>query len=67
MCFFRSVEVFNVGTGTGLSTLEVVEGFEKATGVKLNWAYAPRREGDIEKVWGDVEKANKVLGTPGTA
>ena len=56
------VEVFNIGTGTGLSTLEVVEGFEKATGVKLNWTYAPRREGDIEKVWGNVDKANKVLG-----
>ena len=57
-----SVEVFNIGTGRGLSTLEVVEGFEKATGVKLNWAYAPRREGDIEKVWGNVDKANEVLG-----
>lgn len=57
-----AVEVFNVGTGTGLSTLEVVQGFEKATGVKVNWAFAPRREGDIEKVWGDVEKANNVLG-----
>jgi len=56
------VEVFNIGTGRGLSTLEVVEGFEKATGVKLPWEYAPRREGDIEKVWGDVTKANKVLG-----
>ena len=56
------VEVFNLGTGRGLSTLEVVEGFEKATGVKLNWTYAPRREGDIEKVWGNVDKANKVLG-----
>ena len=56
------VEVFNIGTGRGLSTLEVVEGFEKATGVKLNWTYAPRREGDIEKVWGNVDKANKVLG-----
>jgi UDP-glucose 4-epimerase len=56
------VEVFNIGTGRGLSTLEVVEGFEKATGVKLNWEYAPRREGDIEKVWGNVDKANKVLG-----
>ena len=56
------VEIFNIGTGTGLSTLEVVQGFEKATGVKLNWAYAPRREGDIEKVWGNVDKANKVLG-----
>ena len=56
------VEIFNIGTGKGLSTLEVVEGFEKATGVKLNWKYAPRREGDIEKVWGNVDKANKVLG-----
>ena len=56
------VEVFNIGTGTGLSTLEVVQGFEKATGVKLNWEFAPRREGDIEKVWGNVDKANRVLG-----
>lgn len=37
-------------------------GFEKATGVKVNWEYAPRREGDIEQVWGNVDKANKVLG-----
>ena len=56
------LEYFNIGTGRGLSTLEVVEGFEKATGVKLNWEFAPRREGDIEKVWGNVDKANKVLG-----
>lgn len=56
------VEIFNIGTGRGLSTLEVVEGFEKATGVKVNWQYAPRREGDIEKVWGNVDKANNVLG-----
>ena len=56
------VEVFNIGTGRGLSTLAVVQGFEKATGVKLNWTFAPRREGDIEKVWGNVDKANKVLG-----
>lgn len=57
-----AVEVFNIGTGRGLSTLEVVEGFEEATGVKVNWEYAPRREGDIEKVWGNVDKANRVLG-----
>ena len=57
-----AVEVFNIGTGRGLSTLEVVQGFEKATGVKVNWTYAPRREGDIEQVWGNVDKANKVLG-----
>ena len=58
----EAVEVFNIGTGRGLSTLEVVEGFEKATGVKLPWEYAPRREGDIEKVWGNVDKANRILG-----
>ena len=57
-----ALEYFNIGTGRGLSTLEVVETFEKATGVKVNWTYAPRREGDIEKVWGNVDKANRVLG-----
>ena len=56
------VEIFNIGTGKGLSTLQIVEGFEKATGVKLNWKFAPRREGDIEKVWADPKKANEVLG-----
>ena len=56
------VEIFNIGTGRGVSTLEIVQGFERATGVKLNWEFAPRREGDIEKVWGNVDKANKVLG-----
>ncbi|MBP5257322.1 MAG: UDP-glucose 4-epimerase GalE [Prevotella sp.] len=56
------VEFFNIGTGRGVSTFEVVEGFEKATGVKVNWEYAPRREGDIEKVWADPKHANTVLG-----
>jgi UDP-glucose 4-epimerase len=56
------VEVFNIGTGHGYSTLEIVEGFERATGVKLPWEYAPRREGDIEAIWGNVDKANKELG-----
>lgn len=56
------LEVFNVGTGRGVSTKEIVDAFEKATGVKLNWQYAPRRAGDIEKVWANPEKANKVLG-----
>ncbi|MBP3510732.1 MAG: UDP-glucose 4-epimerase GalE [Prevotella sp.] len=57
-----SLEIFNVGTGRGVSTKELVDAFEAATGVKLNWAYAPRRAGDIEKVWADPEKANTVLG-----
>lgn len=56
------IEYFNVGTGRGVSTYEVVDKFEKATGVKVNWSYAPRREGDIEKVWANPDKANSVLG-----
>ena len=56
------IEYFNIGTGSGNSTKEIVETFEKATGVKLNWKYGPRREGDIEKIWGDCTKANTVLG-----
>ena len=56
-----AIEYFNIGTGKGNSTLEIVETFEKATGVKLNWKYGPRREGDIEKIWGDCTKANKLL------
>ena len=55
------IEYFNVGTGHGNSTKEIVDAFEKATGVKLNWKYGPRRAGDIEKIWGDCSKANKVL------
>lgn len=58
----ESLEFFNIGTGKGNSTLEIVNTFEKATGVKLNWKFGPRREGDIEEIYGNVEKANKVLG-----
>ena len=56
------IEYFNVGTGRGVSIYEVVDKFEKATGVKVNWSYAPRREGDIEKVWANPDKANNVHG-----
>lgn len=56
------IEYFNIGTGRGNSTLEIVTTFEEATGVKLNWKYGPRREGDIEKIWGDCTKANQVMG-----
>ena len=56
------IEYFNIGTGSGNSTLEIVTTFERATGVKVNWKFGPRREGDIEKIWGDCTKANTVLG-----
>ena len=55
-------EIFNLGTGTGVSVLEMVKGFEKATGVKLNYKIVPRRAGDIEKIWADTTYANEELG-----
>ena len=57
-----AIDYFNIGTGKGNSTLEIVNTFERATGVKVNWKFGPRREGDIEKIWGDCTKANNVLG-----
>lgn len=56
------VEIFNLGTGNGVSVLEVIRHFEAATGVKLNYEIVGRREGDIEQVWAKADKANKVLG-----
>ena len=56
------VETFNLGTGRGLSVLELIKTFEKVTGQKLNYKIVGRREGDIEQVWANPEKANNVLG-----
>lgn len=58
----NQVEVFNIGTGRGLSVLELIHAFEKATGVALNYQIVGRRAGDIEKVWADPEYANNELG-----
>ena len=55
-------EVFNLGTGRGLSVLEIIHAFEKATGVKLSYRVVERREGDIEKVFADTSYANMELG-----
>ena len=57
-----SVETFNLGTGRGLSVLEIIDTFEKVTGVKVPHKIVGRREGDIEKVWADPTYANQVLG-----
>src|SRR5690554_1818536 len=54
--------VFNVGTGTGHTVLEVIRAFEESTGVKLDYKIGERRSGDIEKVWGDVRKSEQELG-----
>ncbi|MFV0468379.1 MAG: GDP-mannose 4,6-dehydratase, partial [Dysgonomonas sp.] len=58
----EQIEIFNLGTGRGVSVLELINGFEKVNGIKLNYKIVARREGDIEKIWADPERANKVLG-----
>ena len=55
-------EIFNLGTGNGVSVLEAVHAFEKVTGVKLNYQIVGRRAGDIEKIWADTTFANEELG-----
>ena len=58
----QAVETFNIGTGRGLSVLELINLFEKSTGVKLNYEIVGRRAGDIEKVWANPDYANNELG-----
>jgi UDP-glucose 4-epimerase len=55
-------EVFNLGTGKGVSVLEAIKSFERVSGVKLKYKIAGRRPGDIEKIWADPSFANKELG-----
>ena len=57
-----NIETFNLGTGRGLSVLELVNTFQKVNGVKVPYRIVDRREGDIEKVWADPAFANKELG-----
>lgn len=56
------IEIFNLGTGNGLSVMELITAFERATGVKVPYRIAPRRAGDIEQVWANPTYANEVLG-----
>ncbi len=56
------VEIFNLGTGNGVSVLELIHIFEKVSGVKVNYKIVGRRAGDIVKIWAEPSKANNVLG-----
>lgn len=55
-------EVYNLGTGNGFSVLEVIESFERSTGVKLPYRFAERRPGDVESVYAGTDKARNELG-----
>ena len=55
-------EIFNLGTGKGVSVLEMIRAFEAANNLKLNYTITDRRTGDVEKVWADTSFANTELG-----
>ncbi len=56
------LDVFNIGTGRGVSVIELIEKFEKTTGVTVPHKYVGRRDGDIEAIWAEATKANEILG-----
>ncbi len=55
-------EIFNLGTGTGYSVLDMVKAFEKANNIKIPYEIAPRRAGDVAECYADPKKAREVLG-----
>lgn len=55
-------EIFNIGTGNGVSVLELVKSFERVNELELNYKIAPRRAGDVVAIWADTTLANKELG-----
>ena len=55
-------EIFNLGTGKGISVMEIIQSFEKVSGMKLNYQVVARRPGDVVKIWADPSYANNELG-----
>ncbi len=55
-------EVFNIGTGNGISVLELITKFQEVNNVTVNYKIAPRRQGDIKAIWADPASANNELG-----
>ncbi len=58
----KGCEVFNLGTGTGYSVLDIVKAFEKVNGVKIPYVIKPRRAGDVAECFANADKAEKILG-----
>lgn len=55
-------EAFNVGSGKGVTVLQLIKSFEKVTGIKLNYEIVGRRNGDVDRVWADISWAQIKLG-----
>ena len=62
----EGVEAINLGTGNGISVLELVHAFETANDMKLPYVIGPRRDGDLPAFWADAEKAKTLLGWEAT-
>lgn len=58
----KGIEVFNMGTGTPYSVIEIVNAFEEANGIKVKHEFGPRRPGDLPECWADASKAERVMG-----
>ena len=58
----EAYEIFNIGTGRGVSVLELIRKFQEVNHLKLNYKIAPRRAGDIIAIWADPTRANNELG-----
>lgn len=57
-----NLKVYNLGTGRGISVLELVKTFEKVTGTKIPYVIKDRREGDIVSMFANTDLAEKELG-----
>jgi len=57
----KQIDIFNLGSGKGISVLEAIQTFEKVADIKLNYIIGPRRAGDITAIYSDSSKADKIL------
>ena len=58
----NGVEIFNLGTGNPYSVLEIIQAFQNATGVTVNYKIGPRRAGDLPECWANADKSARILG-----
>jgi UDP-glucose 4-epimerase len=58
----EDVSIFNLGTGNGVTVLEAIEAFEKISGTKLNYNIGAKRDGDVQAIYANQDKAKKELG-----